>query len=133
MSDQNQLLERSKQYEREISEQVREFTGKAEDWGKTALMVAGGAFVAYQLVKLFSGSRSKSKGKVYRETDEDETEIKNAERIIIRRDNSSPGLFDLIKVEMSGLLLAIAKEKILEFLSQIEASRINASEEENTK
>lgn len=135
MSNQNQLLQRSKEYENELSEQMRELSGKAQDWGKTALVVAGGAFIAYRLVKLFSGSKSKTKSgaKVYRLTDEDESEVKNAERIVIRRDSGggSPGFFDIIKVEMGGLLLAIAKEKILEFLSQVEASRINASEEED--
>ncbi len=138
MSNQNQLLERSKEYESEISEQMRELSGKAEEWGKTALVVAGGAFIAYKLVKLFSGSKSKSKykskGTVYMQTDEDENSLKNADRIVIRRErnnNTSPGFLDMFKAEISGLLLAIAKEKIIEYLSKAEASRINASEEEN--
>ncbi len=129
MSDSNQLKNKQKQYQQELSDQVKELSGKAGDYGKTALMVAGGVFVAYQLVKLFTKSKS-NKTTVYRESYEDEREVDNAQRIIIRRDDSSPGVFDVFKAEIGAMLLALAKDKILDFINQIEINKNNASEED---
>ncbi len=129
MSDSNQLQHKQKQYQQELSDQVKELSDKAGDYGKTALMVAGGVFVAYQLVKLFTKSKS-NKTTVYRETYEDEREVDNAQRIIIKRDDSSPGVFDVFKAEIGAMLLALAKDKILEFIDQIEVNKNNAREED---
>lgn len=131
MSDSNQLKNQQKQYQQELSDQMKELSGKASDYGKTALMVAGGVFVAYQLVKLFTKSKS-NKTTVYRETYEDERDVDNAQRIIIKRDDSNPGVFDLFKAEIGAMLLALAKDKILEFINQLEVSKNNAGEEKDT-
>lgn len=132
MSDSNQLKNQQKQYQQELSAQVKELSGKAGDYGKNALMIAGGVFVAYQLVKLFTGSKSK-KTQVYRETYEDERDVKDAQRIIIKRDESSPGVFDVFKAEIGAMLMALAKDKILEFIHQLEVNKNNAREEQDTE
>ena len=130
MSDSSQLKDKQHKYQQELSTQVKELSGKAGDYGKTALMVAGGAFVAYQLVKWMSGSRSKSKKEqVYRETYEDDYDVDNAQRIVIRKDDSKPGVFDVMKAELGAILIALAKDKIMEFIEQIEVNRRNAREE----
>jgi hypothetical protein len=132
MSDSNQLRNKQQQYQKELTHQVKELSGKAQDWGKSALMIAGGVFVAYQLVKLFSGSKN-NRTTVYKETYEDEQEVENARRIIIKRDESSTGVFDVFKAEIGAMLLALAKDKILEFINQLEFAKKNAPEEQDTE
>ncbi len=133
MSNKDQLLERSKKYEQDLSEQLGEYSGKAEKFGKNALMIAGGVFLAYQAVKLITGGGKKSrKSQVYKEVHEDESEYDDSPRIIIRREESSSngGVMTLLKAEVGGILVAIARDKILEFLSQLENRKSNDREEE---
>lgn len=131
MSNQEKLLERSKKYEQDLSEQLSEYSGKAEKFGKNALMIAGGIFLAYQAVKLITGGDKKSrKSQVYREVDEDEKEYEDSPRIIIKREESSNSILDSLKAEVGGILVAIAREKILEFLSQLENRKSDDDKEE---
>jgi|TARA_R100000027_G_scaffold57364_1_gene46925 hypothetical protein len=131
MSNQEKLLERSKKYEQDLSEQLKEYSGKAEKFGKNALMIAGGVFLAYQAVKLITGGGKKSrKSQVYREVDEDEKEYEDSPRIIIKREESSNSILDSLKAEVGGILVAIAREKILEFLSQLENRKSDDDKEE---
>lgn len=132
MSNQEKLLERSKKYEQDLSEQLKEYSSKAEKFGKNALMIAGGVFLAYQAVKLITGGGKKSrKTRVYKEVNEDESEHDDSPRLIIKREESSSGgIMDVLKAEVGGILVAIAREKILEFLSQLENQRSNDREEE---
>lgn len=133
MSNQEKLLERSKKYEQDLSEQLSEYSGKAEKFGKNALMIAGGVFLAYQAVKLITGGGKKSKkSQVYKEVYEDEDDYDNSPRIIIRREESgnNSGIMNLLKAEVGGILVAIARDKILEFLSQLENQRSNDGEKE---
>ncbi|SMG22160.1 hypothetical protein SAMN05661096_01263 [Marivirga sericea] len=120
MSNQEQLLEKSKRYEQDLSEHLREYSGKAEKFGKNALMIAGGVFLAYQAVKLLTGSKKSRKSQVYKEVDEDERDYDDSPRLIIKREESSTGIMDALKAEVGGILVAIARDKILEFLSQLE-------------
>lgn len=134
MNEQRHLMQKKKEYEENISHQLQEYTDKAQEIGKTALMIAGGAFVAYQLVKLFTrskspkSSKSKVNGKVYQGAYEGDDDGKGPRTIVIREDSGSLSMFDLIKAEMGGLLLAIAKDKILAFIHQLESSKTNAPE-----
>ncbi len=131
MSNQEKLLEKSKKYEQDLSEQLSEYSGKAEKFGKNALMIAGGVFLAYQAVKLITGGGKKSRSsKVYREVDEDESEYDDAPRLIIKRDESSTSIMNSLKAEVGGILVAIAREKIFEFLSQLEKQKPNDREKE---
>jgi hypothetical protein len=131
MSNQEKLLERSKKYEQDLSEQLSEYSGKAEKFGKNALMIAGGIFLAYQAVKLITGGGKKSrKSQVYREVDEDEKEYEDSPRIIIKREESSNSILDSLKAEVGGILVAIAREKILEFLSQLENRKSDDDDKE---
>ncbi|HET8861411.1 hypothetical protein [Marivirga sp.] len=132
MSNQEKLLERSKKYEQDLSEQLNEYSGKAQKIGKNALMIAGGVFLAYQAVKLVTGGGKKSRSsKVYKEVSEDESEYDDSPRIVIRREESSGGgIVTLLKAELGGILVAIARDKILEFLSQLENRKSNDREEE---
>ncbi|RUA31890.1 MAG: hypothetical protein DSY77_12390 [Bacteroidetes bacterium] len=131
MSNQEKLLERSKKYEQDLSEQLSEYSGKAEKLGKNALMIAGGIFLAYQAMKLITGGGKKSrKSQVYREVDEDEKEYEDSPRIIIKREESSNSILDSLKAEVGGILVAIAREKILEFLSQLENRKSDDDKEE---
>lgn len=128
MNSQEKLLEKSKKYENDLAEQIGELSEKAQVLGKNALMIAGGVFVAYQLVRLITGSRG-GKSKVYQEVYEDEEVHKDAPRIIIKKSNSSPSLFESLKAEVSGIVLAIAREKILEFLNQLQEQYKNDRKE----
>ena len=131
MSNQEKLLERSKKYEQDLSEQLRDYSGKAQTFGKNALMIAGGVFIAYQAVKLITGGGKKSKkSKVYKEVNEDESEHDDSPRLIIRREESSHGIMGSLKAEIGGILVAIARDKILEFLSQLENQKSNDRETE---
>ncbi|MGM0579580.1 MAG: hypothetical protein ACQETL_02795 [Bacteroidota bacterium] len=131
MSNQEKLLERSKKYEQDLSEQLSEYSGKAEKIGKNALMIAGGVFLAYQAVRLITGGGKKSrKTKVYKEVNEDESEHDDSPRLIIKREESSSGILDSLKAEVGGILVAIAREKIMEFLSQLENQKSDDREEE---
>lgn len=129
MDNQEKLLERSKRYEQDLSEQLSDFSGKAERIGKNALMIAGGVFIAYQAVRLLTGSKKSRNTKVYRETYEDESEYEDSPRIIIKRDVQSSGILHSLKAEVGGILVAIARDKILEFISQLENRRSNEREE----
>lgn len=131
MSNQEKLLERSKKYEQDLSEQLSEYSGKAEKIGKNALMIAGGVFLAYQAVRLITGGGKKSrKTKVYKEVNEDESEHDDSPRLIIKREESSSSILDSLKAEVGGILVAIAREKIMEFLSQLENQKSDDREEE---
>ncbi|WP_296622254.1 hypothetical protein [Marivirga sp.] len=132
MSNQEQLLERSKKYEQDLSEQLSEYSGKAQKFGKNALMIAGGVFLAYQAVKLITGGGKKTRNaEVYREVSEDESDNDDSPRIVIRREeSSSSGIMTLLKAEVGGILAAIARDKILEFLSQLENKRSDDRKEE---
>ncbi|WKK78949.2 hypothetical protein [Marivirga arenosa] len=128
MSNQEKLLEKSKKYEQDLSEQLTEFSGKAEKIGKNALMIAGGVFLAYQAVRLITGSKKSRNTKVYKEVEEDENDYDDAPRLIIKREESNHGIIDSIKAEVSSILVAIAREKILEFLSQLENDKNDKEE-----
>lgn len=128
MSNQEKLLEKSKKYEQDLSEQLTEFSGKAEKIGKNALMIAGGVFLAYQAVRLITGSKKSRNTKVYKEVEEDENDYDDAPRLIIKREESNHGIIDSIKAEVSSILVAIAREKILEFLSQLENEKNDKEE-----
>jgi hypothetical protein len=130
MSNQEKLLEKSKKYEQDLSEQLSEYSGKAEKFGKNALMIAGGIFLAYQAVKLITGSKKSRNTKVYKEVGEDEEDYEDSPRIIIKRDDSHSGILDALKAEVGGILVAIAREKILDFLSQLENKKSDDQERE---
>jgi len=130
MSNQEKLLERSKKYEQDLSEQLGEFSGKAGKFGKNALMIAGGVFIAYQAVKLITGSKKSRNSKVYKEVGEDEGDYDDSPRLIIKREESSNGLLSSLKAEVGGILVAIARDKILEFLSQLENQKSDDREKE---
>ncbi|WKV12938.1 hypothetical protein [Marivirga harenae] len=130
MSNQEKLLEKSKKYEQDLSEQLSEYSGKAQKFGKNALMIAGGVFLAYQAVKLITGSKRSRDSKVYKEVHEDEADYEDSPRIIIRREESQSGILDALKAEVGGILVAIARDKILEFLSQLENKKANDQERE---
>lgn len=130
MSDQEKLLERSKKYQQDLNEQLSEYSGKAQKLGKNALMIAGGVFLAYQAVKLITGGGKKNrKTKVYKEVHEDESEYEDSPHLIIRREEGNAGIINMLKAEVGGILVAIARDKILEFLNQLENQRTHDSED----
>lgn len=130
MSNQEKLLEKSKRYEKDLSEQLGEYSGKAQTVGKNALMIAGGIFLAYQTVRLITGSKKSRNTKVYREVDDEEEEYEDSPRLIIKREESGNGILASLKAELSGILVAIARDKVLEFLSQLENRKSDGREEE---
>ena len=131
-SSHEQLLERSKRYEQDLSEQLKEYSGKAEKIGKNALVIAGGVFIAYQVVKLITGGKKKSKSKFYSEISEGEhdNEHDDSPRVIIKKEKSGVGMIDLLKAEVGGILVAIARDRILEFIHQLENKKSDEGEKE---
>lgn len=131
MNNEDKLLEKSRRYEQDLTEQIGDLSGKAQRVGKSALMIAGGVFLAYQTVRLLTGSKKSRNTKVYKETYEDDNEYEDSPRIIIRReaDNSS-SILNTLKAEVGGILVAIARDKILEFISKLETQKSNDREED---
>jgi hypothetical protein len=130
MSNQEKLLEKSKRYEKDLSEQLSEYSGKAEKIGKNALMIAGGIFLAYQAVRLITGGKKSRNTKVYKQVSEDDDDDEDSPRLIIKREESNSGILGALKAEVGGVLVAIAREKILDFFSQLENQRSHDREKE---
>jgi hypothetical protein len=127
MDNNSSLRERSKVYEDELTEQFAELSEKAIDVGKQALIVAGGVFVAYQLVKLVAGGKRKKKKAYENVSDDHKSDL--TDKIIIRESKHSNSLLDELKAEVSTILIDLAKAKIYELLRNL--SQNNQHEEES--
>ena len=114
-----------KELEDELSEQLSEVSEKAIDVGKQALVIAGGVFVAYQLVKLFTGSGKKKKNKkakkqVYQKVLSEGQDPSGAETIIIKEVEAKQSnvFWEELKSEFGAMLLGLVKAKIYEALEK---------------
>jgi hypothetical protein len=121
----NSLQEKQKVLEEELNEQLSEAKDKAVEVGKQALVIAGGVFVAYQLVKLLTSSKKKKKvnsnQKVYQQIGVDENNLSGAQKIVIERTPArNKSLFlDELKAEFGSMLMGLVKAKIYEALEQL--------------
>lgn len=119
----NNLQERRRVLEEELSEQISEVSEKAKDVGKQALIIAGGVFVAYQLVKLMTKSKKGKKcddqpKQVYHRVVAEGQDPSGAETIIIKeaKNDKSNVFWEELKAEFGAMLLGLVKAKIYEAL-----------------
>ena len=130
-----ELEERQRKLEEELTHQFQEVSEKAVEVGKQALVIAGGVFVAYQLVKLLSKSKKKKQkpaGAVYQKVltaGEDNT---GRETIIIKEASSSKSnlFWEDLKAEFGAMLMGLVKAKIFEALEKLNQSTSSSEEDE---
>jgi hypothetical protein len=130
----NKLQEKHKELEVELSEQFSEISDKAKEVGKQALVIAGGVFVAYQLVKFMTSSKKKKKkssGKVYQQLAATSMDESGTPRIIIKEapDNHNSSFLSEMKAEFGAMLMGLAKAKIYEVLENLNKNKQNSDEE----
>jgi len=130
MDNNKSLKERSKVYEDELTEQFAELSEKAIDVGKQALIVAGGVFVAYQMVKFVAGGRKKKEKNVYQRV-EGETDVHDSNKIIIRESKHSNSFINELKAEVGSFLVDLAKAKVYEFLSNLSQKNEHTEESDS--
>jgi hypothetical protein len=119
-----ELEKKSEKFTHDIEEQVDIIQEKAQKYGKQALIIGGGVFLAYQVVKLMTKSSSK-KNDVDSYYEEHNGE---KHKVIVREVDSSPGFFDNLKAEVSAVLLAMARKKLISFLNQLQTPGLSDGE-----
>lgn len=131
----NKLQEKHRALEVELNEQFSEFSNKAKDVGKQALVIAGGVFVAYQLVKFMTSStkkkKMKSSGKVYHQMQPSSLDENGSQRIIIQEAPVShkSSFLSEIKAEFGSILMGLVKAKIYEILDNLNKNTDKSDEE----
>lgn len=121
-SKRNQLLAKSASYEQEINHQVEEIKDKAISAGKYALVVGGVAFTGYILIK-FAFNMLSSSNEAEKPTSKI-IHIPSDQQANIMTTAAPKETSFIVKMIMSAIatfLLAIAKQKLTQFLEKIYA------------
>lgn len=128
--EKGQLLQRSAHHRELLEEEMKAITEKSEKVITNALIIGGALALTYFLVSSFSGSRKKENPKAKRvklvtAKDEDESEIEAAAP-------EQPGIVSqigtVLVAQVTGVLLSIAREKLVEFLQSQTAKKDNTHE-----
>jgi hypothetical protein len=128
--EKGQLLQRSAHHRELLEEEVKAITEKSEKIITNALIIGGALALTYFLVSGFSSSRKKRKSKaakikVVTGKDEEGPEVEAATP-------ESPGIVSqigtVLMAQATGLLLSIAREKLVEFLQSQTAKKDNNHE-----
>lgn len=116
--EKGQLLQKSAHHRELLEEEVKLISEKSEKIITNALIIAGALTVTYFLVSSLSGSKEKKKSKTRKiklvegQAASDAEEEDSAEE--------GPGLVSkigsVLAAQATGLLLSIAREKLVEFL-----------------
>ena len=101
VSKREQLVKESDAYRDAIKNQVQDIKTSAEQWAKTVLIIGGTIVLAYTFVKTLLG-----KGKSNENTNLPAT---TSER-------HDYGIFNKVMEQIAFFLMAIAREKLMEFL-----------------
>lgn len=117
--EKGQLLEKSQHHREALEEEMKLMTEKTEKVLTNALIIAGALTVTYLLVRGLSGSSSKKKKEKARkiklvagaaDSEEEEEDDEPA------RAGIASQIGGVIAAQVTGLLLSIAREKLVEFL-----------------
>lgn len=114
------LLERTEAFEDELEEQLQQVGKETAKWAKIALLVGGGLWAGYEIIKFFSPQEEE-------EYDEEEYRTTRHYKRPSKFEEAKSQLMDTIKAELTMALVAMAKRKLLEFIQNLET----AEEEEN--
>ncbi len=99
---------------------------------KQALIIAGGIFVAYKIVKSL-GKSKKSKEEVFQVLDSNSNDPEKSRNIVVQRPKSNfGGLIDVLKIEIGAIITTILREKAMELLSQFERGRLSDKDEKDS-
>jgi len=101
-------------------------------YAKDALIVAGGVFIAFKIVKVLTKSKPK-KQEVYHIVNAETGDTDTTRKIVIKKPKSNFfSIFDALKVEVGAVLASLLREKVTEYLSQFDQKSLSKDEEENT-
>ena len=112
-----ELYKAREQYRQEIESQVKDLRSKAEQIGKTVLVIGGVFAGAYLLYSLFFGGSEKKKKKQVVSIDNKLVPIKVKEE-----DKEDSWIVSSIKTYIISFLIAIAREKLSEVLQFLKES-----------
>lgn len=128
--EKGQLLQRSAHHRELLEEEVKLITEKSERIITNALIIGGALALTYLVVRNFSGSGKKEKVKT--------TKIKS--KAAVDEDDAEPEVQEtqesgfvsqfgsVLMTQVTGFLLAIAREKLVEFLHSQTAKKDNTHE-----
>lgn len=117
--DKGRLLQQSAHHRELLEEEVKKISEKSEKLITNALMIAGALALTYFVVSSFSGSSEKKKTKTRKIKLVEGKEAADAE-VQTASVHEEPGIVSqigaVIAAQATGLLLSIAREKLVEFL-----------------
>ena len=128
--EKGQLLQRSEHHRELLEEEVKLITERSEKIITNALIIGGALALTYLLVSSFSGSGKKEKVKTKKiklaagkdeEVEQDESS-QHAEAGFVSQIGS------VLMAQAAGLLLSVAREKLVEFLQSQAAKKDNTHE-----
>ena len=128
--EKGQLLQRSEHHRELLEEEVKLITERSEKIITNALIIGGALALTYLLVSSFSGSGKKAKTKAKKiklvadrdeEVGQDESN-QHAEVGFVSQIGS------VLMAQAAGLLLSVAREKLVEFLQSHAAKKDNTHE-----
>lgn len=116
-------------YKHAIDDQLSQLTSETKDRAKTGVIVIGAAAVSIWLIsKLFSSSKSKKKASSTTSYNKDAA---NAKALYIQPPKENK-MVEMIKAAIASFLLAIAKEKIANFIDNLNASNDGGTQLSNS-
>lgn len=128
--EKGQLLQRSAHHRELLEEEVRVISEKSERIITNALIIGGALALTYVLVSTFSGSSKKQKAKAKKirvvaanEDEGGEVEVSQPQEAGIVSQ-----IGGVLAAQATGLLLSIAREKLVEFLQSQMAKKDNINE-----
>lgn len=128
------LLKEAGKHKSELEDEVKILSEKTERFLTTALIVGGSLALTYFLVRQFSSGKGKKSKKKVKKTQE---RSKEADQSV--DDDTAPGFTENILSsigetlvnEATAILLSIAKEKLIEYLSTQHEKRNEHSSKDN--
>ena len=128
--EKGQLLRRSAHHRELLEEEMKAITEKSEKIITNALIIGGALALTYFIVSSLSGSSKKEKSrakkiKLVTSKEEDQTQ---PETIVAEEPGIVSQIGSVLVAQATGLLLSIAREKLVEFL-QSQAAKKNTTHE----
>jgi len=112
--EKKRLIETSDRHKHELEKEVKALSDKTEKIAKNALIIGGSLAVAYLVfTSINSSKKKKKKAKVVKSAsaDVDEAEYSDASPSILSQ------IGERFAAEITAFLLGLAKEKLLEYMS----------------
>ncbi|QCK13684.1 hypothetical protein [Mangrovivirga cuniculi] len=123
-----QLKNNSDYYRYLMEEELDEIMEEAEVWGKRALIAGGAVLTAYLTYKLLKGKKDSDETEL--EADTDSAKVINVDKKVKKDDFS---IWKALKYQAGIFALALAKEKINEFLEKNSDESDNPVAKENNE